>query len=158
MRERLIMEGAMLRFRNIDGSPDDPVSRWGVEGILTAIERGGLVPLRRVVRAALRDPAVAADALQAAALTEHPLARRIEAIIAQARETPDEAVARRVREAIVRSGQSARRFAGLIGTSPSRLSAYAHGTTIPSAALLIRIEAAAEANGAAGCASPRGVG
>jgi DNA-binding transcriptional regulator YiaG len=135
----------VLKFRNIDADPDDPVSTWGVEGILTAIERGGLIHLQRVVRAILRDPAgpVADDALEAASLTAHPLARSIEAITARARETPEQAVARRVREAITRSGLTTRRFAAELGTSASRLSTYATGTTMPSAATLIRIEALA---------------
>ena len=30
----------MLKFRNIDVKADDPVEKWGVEGILCAFERG----------------------------------------------------------------------------------------------------------------------
>jgi hypothetical protein len=32
----------MLKFRNIDASPSDPVEQWGVEGILCAFERGSI--------------------------------------------------------------------------------------------------------------------
>lgn len=30
----------MLKFRNLTITPDDPVEKWGVEGILCAFERG----------------------------------------------------------------------------------------------------------------------
>jgi hypothetical protein len=32
----------MLKFRNINASPSDPVEQWGVEGILCAFERGSI--------------------------------------------------------------------------------------------------------------------
>ena len=38
----------MLKFRNIDVSPEDPVELWGVEGILCAFERGGVGDWRRI--------------------------------------------------------------------------------------------------------------
>jgi len=31
-----------MTFRNLEVSPDEPVSRWGFEGVLTAFERGDL--------------------------------------------------------------------------------------------------------------------
>jgi hypothetical protein len=31
---------SVLQFRNINATPDDPVEKWGVEGILAAIDRG----------------------------------------------------------------------------------------------------------------------
>jgi ribosome-binding protein aMBF1 (putative translation factor) len=49
-------------------------------------------------------------------------------------------VARRVRHAIESSGLTAADFAASIGTSASRLSTYANGKVIPSAAMLLRIE------------------
>ena len=38
----------MLKFRNIDVSPNDPVEEWGVEGILCAFERGHVDDWRKI--------------------------------------------------------------------------------------------------------------
>ena len=38
----------MFKFRNIDVSPDDPVDKWGVEGILCAFERGYVNDWRKI--------------------------------------------------------------------------------------------------------------
>ena len=38
----------MLKFRNLEVSPDDPVEKWGVEGILCAFERGYINDWRRI--------------------------------------------------------------------------------------------------------------
>ena len=71
----MISEGirvSALQFRNINATPDDPVERWGVEGILAAIDRG---PCRtgdaspRLLRADPWGP-VAADLEQALKLAE----------------------------------------------------------------------------------------
>ncbi|MDR2109433.1 MAG: hypothetical protein LBP28_08275 [Coriobacteriales bacterium] len=40
-----------LEFRNITATPDDPVAQWGVEGILTCLERGHLKQWRKLARA-----------------------------------------------------------------------------------------------------------
>ncbi|MCL2319587.1 MAG: hypothetical protein FWC45_05845 [Treponema sp.] len=40
----------MLKFRNLDVSPDDPVEMWGVEGILCAFERGYVDDWRKIWR------------------------------------------------------------------------------------------------------------
>ena len=40
----------MLKFRNINVSPDDPVEMWGVEGILCAFERGHIDDWRKIWR------------------------------------------------------------------------------------------------------------
>ena len=45
-----------MTFRNLEITPDAPVSRWGFEGVLTAFERGDLPDWRRVF-AAYRDDA-----------------------------------------------------------------------------------------------------
>ena len=41
---------AMLKFRNINITPDDPVEKWGVEGILCAFERGNVEDWRKIWR------------------------------------------------------------------------------------------------------------
>ena len=38
----------MLKFRNLDVTPDDPVEKWGVEGILCAFERGYVCDWRKI--------------------------------------------------------------------------------------------------------------
>ena len=40
----------MLKFRNISITPDDPVEKWGVEGILCAFERGYIEDWRKIWR------------------------------------------------------------------------------------------------------------
>ena len=42
----------MLKFRNIDVSPNDPVEKWGVEGILSAFERGSVSDWRKIWKSA----------------------------------------------------------------------------------------------------------
>jgi hypothetical protein len=45
----------MLKFRNIDVSPNDPVEKWGVEGILCAFERGSVEDWRKIWKSAFVD-------------------------------------------------------------------------------------------------------
>jgi hypothetical protein len=45
----------MLKFRNIDASPSDPVEKWGVEGILCAFERGSVEDWRKIWKSAFVD-------------------------------------------------------------------------------------------------------
>lgn len=61
-----------LTFRNLTVSPSDPVEVWGVEGILTAIDRGTISDWRRVVAAVREDPwgKVAKDLEEALELAE----------------------------------------------------------------------------------------
>jgi hypothetical protein len=134
-----------LKFRHLDASPDDPVSEWGVEGIATAIERGGLVYLQRVARAALADPhgEVALDLEQAATVVDSPLAGLLTESLIRARGGAEAEVAHRARLAVAQSGLTAREFARRLGTSPSRLSTYTTGKVMPSAATLLRMEALA---------------
>lgn len=47
-----------LRFRNIDATPDDPVSRWGVEGMSAALDRGYAQHWSRMAQAIADDPAL----------------------------------------------------------------------------------------------------
>ena len=56
----------MLKFRNIDVSPADPVESWGVEGILCAFERGCVSDWRRIWKSihVEKSEKVAADVAQ----------------------------------------------------------------------------------------------
>lgn len=138
-----------LQFRNVDASPSDPVTTWPYEALVTAIERG-LVPDWQPLFAELKRRPWG------------PVARKVEQYLAyappsgittlftlavkRARERMEEReradVAARVRDAIARSGLTRAAFAELVGTSTSRLSTYATGSVTPSAAMLLRIEAA----------------
>lgn len=139
-----------LRFRNVDADPSDEVGTWPFEALVTAVDRG-LVPDWQPVFAELRRSPWG------------PVARRLERVLAaldpdaastlfrlaidRARALADagdrSAVAERVRAAVNRSGRTQTEFAAAVGTSPSRLSTYASGKVVPSAALLLRIERAA---------------
>jgi DNA-binding transcriptional regulator YiaG len=134
-----------LKFRNIDATPDAPVSEWGVEGVATAVERGGLSHLRRIMRQAVAEPAgrVALDLAEAVSMVQTPLARLMGELVDRAAAGPRAEVAHRVRLAVALSGLRAREFARRLGTSESRLSTYATGKVVPNAALLIRMEALA---------------
>lgn len=131
-----------LKFRNLDVTPEDPVDEWGVDGILTAMERGGLNHVHRIVHAMREDPhgVVAQDLEEAVGLTDNPVGQIMLDILAELRESPNQQVARRVRKAIDISGVSLREFAKTLGTSASRLSTYATGKVMPSAAMFLRIE------------------
>jgi len=45
-----------LVFRNVDASPDQPVSEWPLEGIQAALERGSLTYWRRLAKAIQAEP------------------------------------------------------------------------------------------------------
>ncbi|SDB85798.1 hypothetical protein SAMN05216410_0495 [Sanguibacter gelidistatuariae] len=136
-----------LQFRNIDATPDDPVEQWGVEGMLTAIERGYLPHWRRIARAVKRDPQgkAALDLDEALSIAERQgvvvLLRRI---LDAARAGDAGQVARRVELAVARSGLSLRKFSAEVGTSPARLSSYRSGAVTPGADVLVRIERVAQ--------------
>lgn len=136
-----------LRFRNVDADPTDPVATWPTEGVMAALERGGLSDWQRLAAAVHADPwgPVARrleDALRAtqpygvAVLMERALQRARAA--AEAGERAE--VARRLRSLWLASGLERTGFAERIGTSPSRLSTYLSGKVTPSAALVVRME------------------
>lgn len=136
-----------LTFRNVDADPTDPVETWPYEALVAAIERGSVRDWARVVGAIRRDPwgDVArsiedylgyADRSGVSALMRRALDRSRSAADAADRA----AVAARVRDLVAQSGLTAAQFASRIGTSASRLSTYASGKVVPSAALLMRME------------------
>jgi hypothetical protein len=61
-----------LAFRNVDASPEDPVSEWPLEAIQTALERGGLSHWRRLAE-------------QIRAQPWGPLARGVEEVLTYSR-------------------------------------------------------------------------
>jgi hypothetical protein len=136
-----------LRFRNLDVSPEAPVEDWPFEGVVTAIERGGLPDWQRLAAAIDAEPwgqvaRYVAEALHV--VRPYGVAPLMESIIERARaraESSERAeVARRVAGLVARSGLTRQAFADRMGTSASRLSTYLTGRVVPSAALLVRME------------------
>lgn len=140
-----------VQFRNVEGSPSDPVTSWPYEGLVAVLEDGLVADWQPVIteirRAPWGDVARAVEHF-CTYCDDRPLATLFSLIVVRARERTEAAekaaVAGRVREAIARSGLTAADFALRVGTSASRLSTYAAGRVMPSAAMLVRIESAAE--------------
>lgn len=132
----------MLTFRNIDVSPDDHVSEWGVEGLLTAIERGEARHWDRIVEWAKRDdsPEFREALAEALDLAEGGGAAWIRNVLARLDESPKQRTLRRLNAAWRSSGLSRAAFAARLGTSGSRMSTYLNGSTTPSAEMLEAME------------------
>jgi DNA-binding transcriptional regulator YiaG len=136
-----------VHFRNVDASPDDDITTWPYEALVTVIERGLVADWQPVFTEIRRNPwgPGARRVAQIAASTDDIAVGRLFSLAlsrARAQAEADERaeVAQRVRSAIAASGLSAAAFAAQVGTSASRLSTYATGRVTPSAAMLIRIE------------------
>ncbi|WP_199039968.1 helix-turn-helix domain-containing protein [Glycomyces salinus] len=136
-----------LRFRNLNVSPDDPVEWWPVEAVQTALERGSVRDWRRLIEVIDRDPwGKTARQVEHVLTYSRPygVANLMERVLQSARTGAEraerEVVAGRITQAIVDSGLTRAEFASRIGTSVSRLSTYATGKVVPSAALMVRIE------------------
>ena len=135
-----------LAFRNVDASPDDPVSEWPLEAIQTALERGGLSHWRRLADAVRAQPwGPVARRIEEVLTYSRPygVAEAMERAISHARQEAEAAERRAVAAEVDRlvrdSGLSRAEFASRIGTSASRLSTYVTGKVTPSAALLLRM-------------------
>lgn len=135
-----------LAFRNLDITPDAPVSSWPTEAVQAALERGDLDDWRRIVAELNLDPwGRTARQLEEVLSHSRPygVADAMDVVLARARRHAEdrdrEQVAVEVRDAIARSGLSRSEFASRIGTSASRLSTYATGKVAPSATLMIRM-------------------
>ena len=140
-----------LSFRNIDAVPEDPVHDWPLEGVLTALERGGLSHWRRLAAAIRADPwGQVARRVEEALTVSRPygVAELMDDVIFAARARAERAeraaVATEIVALVRRSGLSRQEFASRIGTSPSRLSTYLAGKVTPSAALLVRMRGLAD--------------
>jgi len=138
----------MLQFRNINARPEDPVSTWGFEGVLTAIERGNITHWQRLATEVHKQPyGQVAQWVEMAITTpvdeDAPLGRSsrqmLSRILARARD-PKLEVAQKLRFAVARSGISQAAFARALGTSASRFSTYLSGQVMPSAELMLRAE------------------
>lgn len=140
-----------VTFRNVDASPADDLSTWPYEALVTVIDRGLVGDWQPVFAELRRSPwgRVARRVEKYLAYREPDgVGTLFTLAIEKARrdaEVKDRTeVAVRVRDAVDRSGLSDREFARLVGTSASRLSTYLSGKVMPSAAMLVRMERAAE--------------
>lgn len=136
-----------MAFRNINVSPDAPVSEWGFEGMLAAVDRRGIADWRRIAAAVLADPRgeVADTLIEVFEVAEDSgVVGSLRRVLEIARERQDRAdrtaVADRLSELMRRSGLDQGAFARRLGTSRSRLSTYLNGHTVPSALVLVRAE------------------
>jgi len=136
----------MLRFRNVDTEPGQPVEQWPGEAVQAALERGSLRDWRRIAAAIRGAPwgRTARQVEQALRISRpYGVAEVMEDIIeharglAQSRERAQ--VASEINRLVRASGLSRAEFARAIGTSPSRLSTYLSGQVSPSAALMVRM-------------------
>jgi len=135
-----------LAFRNIKVTPEDPVGQWHLEGIQTALERGDISHWRRIAAEVQSDPwgPVAQELSEVLSYSRpYGVAELMDGMLEQARsqaaESEREAVASDVRKLVAASGLTRREFASRVGTSASRLSTYASGKVVPSAALMVRM-------------------
>ncbi len=140
-----------LIFRNVNASPDDPVTQWPQEAIQAALERGSLSHWRRLTRAIRADPwGPVARRVEEVLTYSRPygVAKAMERIVARAREAAEaserQAVVAEVARLVDESGLTRADFASRIGTSASRLSTYVNGWVTPSASLLLRMKEIAQ--------------
>lgn len=139
-----------MTFRNVEGSASDDVREWPFEGLAEVLERGLIGDWRPVLDELRQRPwgDVARRVERWIELSsDEPAAAffrlAIDRVRHRAQERERALVAGRVRRAIEASGLTAAEFATQVGTSASRLSTYARGQVMPSAAMLLRIEALA---------------
>ena len=134
-----------VAFRNLDLSPDSPVTEWPTEGVQAALERGSLPEWRRLMAAIRADP-WGRTARQIEEVLSHSrpygVATLMERAIARARRSAEDAeravVAAELRELVAQSGLTQGEFARRIGTSPPRLSSYVNCSVVPAATLMVR--------------------
>ncbi|WP_067980312.1 helix-turn-helix domain-containing protein [Nocardia caishijiensis] len=141
----------MVQFRNLNISPDAPVSEWPTEAVQTALERGDLRDWRRIGAELRRDPwGRIARRLEEVLSHSRPygVAELMEGLLERARERAEteerREVADEVRRAVADSGLTSAEFAACVGTSGSRLSTYMSGKVVPSSTMMVRIRRVAD--------------
>lgn len=131
-----------VAFRNIGATASDPVEQWGVEGLLTALERGGArewALMARTVRRAPRGP-VAVELSEALAIADAPGAvALLSSVLADAQDPDRAATVRRLRRAWRASGMTQAELAQAAGTSRPRLTSYLSGAQQPTSDVAERI-------------------
>ena len=138
----------MLKFRNLTVSPDDPVDVWGVEGLLTAIERGTAPDWAKITRAVrLAGPAseLRKELEEALDLADGGGVPVLRLALRQMDASPEERVMRNVRQLFAMSEMTVTEFAERVGASRTRMSSYIAGRTMPLASALEKMETVAQA-------------
>lgn len=138
----------MVSFRNITATPDDAVTEWGFEGLLTAIERGSMKVWDRIAAELHRQPygkvARLLEEEVISAIAQEGERELFRQILQRARHRWEQdarvEVASRLRTLLTRSGMNQRDFSAQLGTSASRFSTYLSGKVTPGADLLVRAE------------------
>ncbi len=148
-----------LMFRNVEGSPADPVATWPHEVFVAILSYGGLGDYRPVMREIFRDPwgEAAQSVEEILGYTDpededEPIRPGTVALfregLQQARKEMEEiersAVAADLRAAVVRSQLTREQFARRCGTSASRLSTYTTGSVSPRASFVVRAHRVAD--------------
>lgn len=135
-----------LMFRNLDVVPSDPVETWGFEGLLAAVDRGGLRDWRRITEAVRREPwgGVAQTLAQVFEVAEDSgvvgaLRQAVSNIRREAERSERAEVVETIQQLVADSGLGKAEFARRVGTSASRMSTYLSGKTVPSATLVVRM-------------------
>lgn len=132
-----------MKFRNLDASPEDPVSTWGVEGMLTAVDRGGLSQWRRIAAAVREQPYrdAARDLEQALVLAESAGAvALLKHALESARTSDKDRFALEFRSVLDQLGMTHQAAAEFLGTSRSRISSYCSAAVMPSAMAYWRLQ------------------
>lgn len=132
----------MVVFRNISSSESDPVEQWGFEGILTAIDRGGLSQWRRIITAVQADPhgKVATEVDEAAQVAEDSGAAFIVArALRRARLTEKERFGEKFKALLDEAEMSQREAAEFLATSRPRVNSYCSGAVTPSAVVVDKL-------------------
>lgn len=132
-----------MKFRNLTISPDVPVGEWGVEGILAALERGGLNEWRRISQEVLAAPhgVAAQDLEQALAMTESQgAARLLRCFLERTRAGDKELFAREFRSLVDQLAMTHQEVADILGTSRPRVSSCCSGAVAPNAVVLWKLQ------------------
>ena len=138
-------------FRNVEGSPDDPVDTWPYEGMVSVIERGNILDWAPLIDFIRHDPwgRVARNVEVYLGYSDlEDVSAFFRLVLDDARERSEALERKEVQEIVEsswrRSGLTRQDFAKAIGTSPSRLSTYLSGSVVPSAAMVVRMQRVAD--------------
>lgn len=148
--ERCYQAGFWLVMADIDPGSPGPVLTTA-EQIQDIMQRGGIRDWRGQFAIIADNPwtpyATDLQALAVAAghhATVHAIEGAVKVYRTRFERRERELVAREIRRLVAVSGLSQREFAGLAGTSASRLSTYVNGLVTPSATLMLRIRRVSE--------------
>lgn len=135
----------MLLFRNIDVTESDPVEQWGFEGLLTALDRGGLQQWRRIGDAIRKDPwgNVASELEEVLSTAEDSGAvALLQHALLDARKTEKQFFGKKFATLLQEAEMTQSDAAAFLGTSRTRVNSYCSGAVTPSALVVERLRQA----------------